>query len=103
MRGQKSLPTVFSRLIFVVVLMLSANVVIAQSSSESTDKLKVQPGLTEPGGEATKPIATTGSPAAEAKTVSDPVRADAVLMNANADAPKVSPSTPVEPQPPVQC
>jgi manganese oxidase len=103
MRGQKSLPTFLSQLMFVVVLVLSANVVAAQTSSESTDKLKIQPGLTEPGGEATKPVATTSSPAAEAKTVSDPVRADAVLMNANADAPKVPPSTPVEPQPPVQC
>src|SRR5438309_5471901 len=104
MRRQKGiLPSLVSYLTFALVLVLSAEVGAAQTLTGSSAKLKIEPGAIEPAGAASKPVVATISSASSPKTASDPVSADAALMNARADVPKVQPAISLDPQPPVQC
>lgn len=103
MRVQKSaLPTFLSCLAFVLLMLLSAAPGAAQTLNGSSSKLKIEPATAGPAGNATESAVATNSSAADAKIASDPVRADAALMNARADVPKAQPA--ISPsQPPAQC
>jgi manganese oxidase len=104
MRGQKSvLPTLLSCLALVLVTLLSADLSAAQTLNGSSDKLKSGSGTSQPDVAANRPAVATVSSATEAKTVSDPVAADAALMNARAEVPKEQPAISSAPQPAVQC
>jgi hypothetical protein len=103
MRGQTSaLPTFISCSAFVLLVLLSTAPGAAQTLSGSSSKLKIEPATAGPGGNATESAVATNSSAPDAKIASDPVRADAALMNARADIPKAQPA--ISPlQPPAQC
>jgi len=103
MRGQKRiLPSLLGFLTFALLLVLGAEAGIAQTLTKSPFKLKTGPASIEPAGTVTKPAVATSSSASIAKTVSDPVKDEATLMNARADVPKTPAMSP-EPQTPIQC
>src|SRR6185369_5346419 len=110
MLGHKSNVSLVRYMVLVVLFLLSAGLVGAQTPATTPEKLNAGTPKLVPGeSPAVTDISTVAGVTSETvatKPVADPVRAEISLMNAKADgAPKVDPgvATPPAPAPPAQC
>src|SRR5882672_9241461 len=102
MRGNRTLPANFVGYLVVIVLLLwTVDFAVAQTPNMSPDKSAADKPLPQATGSVSAKTETASPESDSAKATTDPVRSDAVLMNAAEDtkaAPVPLPAPQVPPQ-----